>query len=121
MCGQREDAEEVAQDTLLKVSQNWRQLQDPSASKPWTLRSPADCCLMKRRKRVFGAAAEIPAEDLPLSPPPTPDPKRSSSSRRSPPNSKPGGPPPPARHPPLPSSSATAKRCPPAKRRNCSA
>ena len=30
MCGQREDAEEVAQETLLKVFENFDQLQDPA-------------------------------------------------------------------------------------------
>jgi RNA polymerase sigma-70 factor (ECF subfamily) len=66
MCGQREDAEEVAQDTLLKVSQNWRQLQDPQRIKPWMFSIARNCCLMKRRKSVFAPAAELPVDDLPL-------------------------------------------------------
>ncbi|MFO0367246.1 MAG: RNA polymerase sigma factor, partial [Acidobacteriota bacterium] len=66
MCGQREDAEEVAQDTLLKVSQNWRQLQDPQRIKSWMFSIARNCCLMKRRKSVFAPAAEIPVDDLPL-------------------------------------------------------
>ncbi|MFN9893808.1 MAG: RNA polymerase sigma factor, partial [Acidobacteriota bacterium] len=66
MCGQREDAEDVAQDTLLKVSQNWRQLQDPQRIKPWMFSIARNCCLMKRRKSVFAPAAELPVDDLPL-------------------------------------------------------
>ena len=34
MCGQREDAEEVAQDTLLKVFESFDQLRDPAKSGP---------------------------------------------------------------------------------------
>jgi len=67
MCGQREDAEEVAQDTLLKVSQNWRQLHDPQRIKPWMFSIARNCCLMKCRKSVFVFVAEVPVGDLPLS------------------------------------------------------
>lgn len=67
MCGQREDAEEVAQDTLLKVSQNWRQLHDPHRIKSWMFSIARNCCLMKRRKSVFAPVAEVPVDDVPLS------------------------------------------------------
>ena len=66
MCGQREDAEEVAQETLLKVFENWEQLRSPEQVKPWVFRIARNCCLMKRRHSVFAPTAEIPVEDLPL-------------------------------------------------------
>ena len=38
MCAQREDAEEVAQDTLLKVFESFDQLRDPRLVKAWVFR-----------------------------------------------------------------------------------
>jgi RNA polymerase sigma-70 factor, ECF subfamily len=35
MCGQREDAEEVAQDTLLRVVENFNQLRHPERVRSW--------------------------------------------------------------------------------------
>jgi DNA-directed RNA polymerase specialized sigma24 family protein len=35
MCGQREDAEEVAQEALLKVFENFSQLREPERVRPW--------------------------------------------------------------------------------------
>lgn len=64
MCGQREDAEEVAQDTLLKVFENWDQLRSPEQVKPWVFRIARNCCLMKRRHSVFAPTAEVPIEDV---------------------------------------------------------
>lgn len=66
MCGQREDAEEVAQDTLLKVFENWEQLRDPAQVKPWVFRIARNCCLMKRRSSVFAPKTEVPIEDVAL-------------------------------------------------------
>lgn len=66
MCGQREDAEEVAQDTLLKVFENWGQLRNPEQVKPWVFRIARNCCLMKRRHSVFAPKSEVSVEDVPL-------------------------------------------------------
>jgi RNA polymerase sigma-70 factor (ECF subfamily) len=52
MCGQREDAEEVAQDTLLKVFENFGQLRQPERVRPWVFRIAKNVCLMKRRKSI---------------------------------------------------------------------
>jgi RNA polymerase sigma-70 factor, ECF subfamily len=68
MCGQREDAEEVAQDTLLKVFENFDQLREPSRVKAWVFRIARNACLMKRRKSIFAPAEEIPLDDLPHGP-----------------------------------------------------
>jgi RNA polymerase sigma-70 factor, ECF subfamily len=66
MCGQREDAEEVAQDTLLKVFENWEQLRSPEQVKPWVFRIARNCCLMKRRHSVFAPTAEVSVDDVAL-------------------------------------------------------
>ncbi|MGD0015755.1 MAG: sigma-70 family RNA polymerase sigma factor [Bryobacteraceae bacterium] len=64
MCGQREDAEEVAQDTLLKVFENFDQLREPERVRPWVFRIARNACLMKRRKSVFAPAQELSIEDF---------------------------------------------------------
>jgi RNA polymerase sigma-70 factor, ECF subfamily len=66
MCGQREDAEEVAQDTMLKVFESWEQLRHPEQVKPWVFRIARNCCLMKRRHSVFAPTTEVPVDDVVL-------------------------------------------------------
>ena len=63
MCGQREDAEEVAQDTLLKVFENFDQLRDPELVRPWVFRIAKNACLTKRRRSLF---APEPSQELSL-------------------------------------------------------
>jgi RNA polymerase sigma-70 factor (ECF subfamily) len=64
MCRQREDAEEVSQETLLKVFQNLDTLQDPERLKPWIFRIAKNACLMKRRKSVFAPKEELSLDEL---------------------------------------------------------
>jgi RNA polymerase sigma-70 factor (ECF subfamily) len=64
MCGQREDAEEVAQETLMKVFESVDQLQDPDRLKSWVFRIAKNQCLMKRRKSVFAPAMEVSLDEL---------------------------------------------------------
>ncbi len=64
MCGQREDAEEVAQDTLYKVFENIDQLRDPERVRPWVFRIARNACYMKRRKSVFAPTQELSLDDL---------------------------------------------------------
>jgi RNA polymerase sigma-70 factor (ECF subfamily) len=64
MCGQREDAEEVAQETLMKVFENLDQLREPERLKPWVFRIAKNACLMKRRKSVFAPRAELSLDQL---------------------------------------------------------
>ena len=66
MCGQREDAEEVAQETLLKVFENFHTLEAPERVRPWVFRIAKNACLMKRRKSIFApsAAQEISLDDM---------------------------------------------------------
>jgi RNA polymerase sigma-70 factor (ECF subfamily) len=64
MCGQREDAEEVAQETLLKVFQSFDQLREPERVRPWVYRIARNACLMMRRRSVFAPARELSLEEL---------------------------------------------------------
>ena len=64
MCGHREDAEEVAQDTLLKVFENFGQLREPERVRPWVFRIARNACLMKRRKSVFAPSQELSLDDF---------------------------------------------------------
>lgn len=59
MCGHRDDAEEVSQDTLLQVFKGLGQLRDPARLKAWVFRIAKNACLMKRRKSVFAPVAEL--------------------------------------------------------------
>ncbi len=63
MCGHREDAEEVSQETLLQVFRSLDQLRDPARLKPWVFRIAKNACLMKRRKSVFAPARELSLSD----------------------------------------------------------
>jgi RNA polymerase sigma-70 factor (ECF subfamily) len=64
MCGHREDGEEVAQETLLKVFQNLERLREPERVRPWVFRIAKNACLMKRRKSVFAPAQELSLDDF---------------------------------------------------------
>ena len=67
MCGQPEDAEEVAQETLLKVFQNFDHLREPEHVRAWIFRIAKNACLMQRRKSVFAPEHELSVEELPPS------------------------------------------------------
>jgi RNA polymerase sigma-70 factor (ECF subfamily) len=64
VCGHREDAEEVAQDTLLKVFESFEQLREPERVRAWVFRIARNACLMKRRKSVFAPAQELSLDEL---------------------------------------------------------
>ena len=67
MCGQPDDAEEVAQETLLKVFQNFDHLREPEHVRAWIFRIAKNACLMQRRKSVFAPEHELSVEELPPS------------------------------------------------------
>jgi RNA polymerase sigma-70 factor (ECF subfamily) len=64
MCGHREDAEEVAQETLLKVFESGDQLREPEKIRPWVFRIAKNACLMKRRKSTFAPARELSLDEF---------------------------------------------------------
>ena len=65
MCGQPEDAEEVAQETLLKVFEGFAGLREPERVRPWVFRIAKNACLMHRRKSLFAPARELSLDELP--------------------------------------------------------
>jgi RNA polymerase sigma-70 factor (ECF subfamily) len=64
MCGHQDDAEEVAQETLIKVFENFYQLREPERVRPWIFRIARNACLMQRRKSVFAPARELSFDEL---------------------------------------------------------
>ena len=65
MCGSPEDAEEVAQETLLKVFESFDQLREPERVRAWVFRIARNVCLMQRRKSVFAPTHELSIDELP--------------------------------------------------------
>ncbi len=64
MCGHREDAEEVAQETLLKVFEKLDQLREPERMKAWVFRIARNACYMKRRKSIYAPSQELSLDEL---------------------------------------------------------
>lgn len=64
MCGHREDAEEVSQETLLKVFESFDQLREPEHVRSWVFRIARNACLMKRRKSVYAPTQELSLDDF---------------------------------------------------------
>ncbi len=64
MCGHREDAEEVVQETLLKVFENFGQLREPEHVRAWVFRIAKNACLMKRRKSIYAPQQELSLDEL---------------------------------------------------------
>ena len=62
MCGVREDAEEVAQDTLLKVFETFATLREPQKVRSWVFRIAKNACLMKLRRIIFAPQQELSLE-----------------------------------------------------------
>ena len=60
----REDAEEVAQGTLVKVFESFDQLRAPELVRPWVFRIAKSACLMKRRKSFFAPSRELSLDDF---------------------------------------------------------
>jgi RNA polymerase sigma-70 factor (ECF subfamily) len=64
MCGHREDAEEVSQDTLLRVFENFGQLREPERVRSWVLRIAKNFCLMKRRRSQYAPSKELSLDEF---------------------------------------------------------
>ena len=66
MCGQREDAEEVAQESLLRVFEKFSELREPDRVRPWVFRIAKNACLTKRRRSLFAPSSgqEISLDSL---------------------------------------------------------
>lgn len=63
-CGEREDAKDVLQETLLQAYRSLQKLDNPDALVSWLYRVAANACLMRRRKGKFEPEREISLEEL---------------------------------------------------------
>jgi RNA polymerase sigma-70 factor (ECF subfamily) len=64
MCGQREDAEEVAQEALMRAFESFDQLRTPEHIRSWIFRIAKNACLMKRRKSAFAPEHELSLDEF---------------------------------------------------------
>ena len=64
MCGHREDASDVFQDTMLQAFRSLKTLKEPKALRSWLYRVVSNACLMKRRKGKFEPRRELSLEEL---------------------------------------------------------
>lgn len=64
VCGEPEDAKDVAQETLIKAYNSLRDVQEPEALRAWLYRVVSNACLMRRRKRKHEPAQELSLEEL---------------------------------------------------------
>jgi len=64
MCGHREDAQDVFQETLLTTFQKISTLREPGALTTWLYRIVANSCLGRRRKSKFAPKHEESLEEL---------------------------------------------------------
>ncbi len=64
VCGHREDAEDTAQETLLKAVPYVRKFDSPKALGVWLYKVARSRCLMNRRKSKFAPQEELSLEEL---------------------------------------------------------
>ncbi len=64
MCGHREDAEDVFQDTLVTVHRKIRDLREPRALTTWLYRIVSNNCLTRRRRSKFAPEKELSLDEL---------------------------------------------------------
>jgi RNA polymerase sigma-70 factor, ECF subfamily len=64
ICGQREDAEEVAQEALLNAFESFAQLRNPERVRSWIFQIAKNACLMKRRKSAFAPDRELSLDEF---------------------------------------------------------
>lgn len=64
-CGNRDDAEEVAQETLIKICEHLHELREPEHVKTWVYRIARNICLTRRRRSEFAPCEEMSLEAVP--------------------------------------------------------
>lgn len=64
VCGQSEDAKDVAQETLLRAFQSLKEVKEPRALRSWLYRVVSNACLMRRRKSKFEPERELGLDEL---------------------------------------------------------
>ncbi|HEX6851732.1 MAG TPA: RNA polymerase sigma factor [Candidatus Polarisedimenticolaceae bacterium] len=64
MCGDREDAQDVLQDTLIAAYRALKTVEHPEALRSWIYRVASNACLMMRRKGRHEPERELSLEEL---------------------------------------------------------
>lgn len=64
MCGEREDARDVVQETFLNAYRSLDSLRQPGALLSWLFRIASNACLMKRRRGKYEPDRELSLEEL---------------------------------------------------------
>ena len=64
MCGHKEDAEDVSQETMLRAFESFGSLRDPERVRGWIFRIAKNACLMQRRRSLFAPPLELSLEEL---------------------------------------------------------
>ncbi len=64
VCGHREDAEDTAQETLLRTTPMLHKITSPEALSVWLYKVARSRCLMSRRRSKFAPAAELSLDAL---------------------------------------------------------
>ncbi len=64
VCGHREDAEDTAQETLLRTMPELGQFESPEALAVWLYKVARSRCLMSRRRSKFAPKQELSLDDL---------------------------------------------------------
>jgi RNA polymerase sigma-70 factor (ECF subfamily) len=64
VCGEVEDAKDVAQDTLFQAFRALKDVKEPEALRSWLYRVVSNACLMRRRKGKYEPKQELTLEEL---------------------------------------------------------
>ncbi len=64
VCGEREDARDVAQETLIQAFRTLKSVKEPQALRSWLYRVVSNACLMQRRKGKYEPRQELALEEL---------------------------------------------------------
>ena len=64
VCGAREDAQDVAQETLMQAFRGLKTVKEPQALRSWLYRVVSNACLMRRRKGKYEPRQELALEEL---------------------------------------------------------
>ena len=64
MCGDRQDAQDVLQDTLIAAYRALKTVENPEALRSWLYRVASNACLMMRRRGKHAPQRELSLEEL---------------------------------------------------------
>jgi len=64
VCGEGEDARDVAQDTLMRAFHSLKDVKEPQALRSWLFRVVSNACRMHRRKGKYEPRRELTLEEL---------------------------------------------------------